>query len=307
MLRFFRVRNFERFQHYTDRRPPWIKMYRDLWDDPRFFSLSTHDRYVLISLFVVASQHDNKVPNNPEWLKAKILTKGPIPLEKLIATGWLEWVEQDASEVLAVPAEEEIAWESRAVSQATRTRIMERCGSKCVLCQSTDNLEVDHIQPISQGGNGEDENLQILCRKCNRSKHSATSRMSKYVDPSAASAVLAESYTSRARVPRDRSTETETDVYVAHGEFGRCRLTESQHEKLKTRLNGLTEHYINRFDRWADEDPKATAKRKAYNTILNWYDADVKKGTIPAQQQARLQEDPAAVERERQRIFGKAK
>src|SRR5262249_13633306 len=47
-LRFLRIRNFERFQHYKDRRPPWIKLYRDLWGDPRFFALSEENRYMLI-------------------------------------------------------------------------------------------------------------------------------------------------------------------------------------------------------------------------------------------------------------------
>lgn len=100
-MKCFRVRNFEKFQHYTDRRPPWIKLYKDLWHDPRFFILSESDRYQLISLFVLASQHDNKIPDNQEWLRHELCTSKPISLEKLIDTGWLEYLEQDASEVLA--------------------------------------------------------------------------------------------------------------------------------------------------------------------------------------------------------------
>src|SRR5690606_19747530 len=30
------VKNFERFQHYKDRNPPWIKLYNDLLDDYEF-------------------------------------------------------------------------------------------------------------------------------------------------------------------------------------------------------------------------------------------------------------------------------
>ena len=94
---FFKVRNFERFQHYTDRRPPWIKLYRDLWDDQRFYSLSDQERYLLIGIFIIASQQDNKVPFDTKWLQAKLLTRARIPLEKLIATGWIERLEQNAS------------------------------------------------------------------------------------------------------------------------------------------------------------------------------------------------------------------
>lgn len=97
----FRVRNFEKFQHYHDRRPPWIKLYRDLWDDPRFFDLSEADRYCLMALFVLASQHENKVSTNQKWLRVQLLMNRPIPLERLVDTGWLEYVEQDASKTLA--------------------------------------------------------------------------------------------------------------------------------------------------------------------------------------------------------------
>lgn len=40
----------------------------------------------------------------------------------------------------------------------------------CKLCLSSEYLEIDHIKPLSKGGLHLIENLQILCRKCNRSK-----------------------------------------------------------------------------------------------------------------------------------------
>ncbi len=40
----------------------------------------------------------------------------------------------------------------------------------CKNCSSSDYLEIDHIKPLSKGGLHVIENLQILCRKCNRSK-----------------------------------------------------------------------------------------------------------------------------------------
>ena len=98
---YFRVRNFERFQHYADRKPPWIKLYKDLWRDPRFFALSENDRYQLISLFILASQNDNKIPVNQDWLQHELCTKKAISLETLVASQWVEYLEQDASMVLA--------------------------------------------------------------------------------------------------------------------------------------------------------------------------------------------------------------
>lgn len=49
-------------------------------------------------------------------------------------------------------------------------RIAERDGNYCAECESTANLTLDHIIPVSKGGTNEDENLQLLCRPCNNEK-----------------------------------------------------------------------------------------------------------------------------------------
>lgn len=41
----------------------------------------------------------------------------------------------------------------------------------CVICQSRDNLEVDHVIPFSKGGKLEPGNAIILCKTCNLKKY----------------------------------------------------------------------------------------------------------------------------------------
>ena len=41
---------------------------------------------------------------------------------------------------------------------------------KCQNCGRVDNLTIDHIIPISKRGTDNPENLQCLCRRCNRRK-----------------------------------------------------------------------------------------------------------------------------------------
>lgn len=48
--------------------------------------------------------------------------------------------------------------------------VWQRDGGKCVKCNSQENLEFDHIIPISKGGSNTARNIQLLCEKCNREK-----------------------------------------------------------------------------------------------------------------------------------------
>lgn len=43
---------------------------------------------------------------------------------------------------------------------------------KCACCKETlERYEVDHIKPLSKGGDNGRENIQLLCVHCNRTKH----------------------------------------------------------------------------------------------------------------------------------------
>lgn len=68
------------------------------------------------------------------------------------------------------------------ISGATRREVIERDGRTCQLCgrpvvrrtqrrgrvQHADNLlTLDHLVPISRGGDSSAENLRVCCRRCN--------------------------------------------------------------------------------------------------------------------------------------------
>lgn len=50
------------------------------------------------------------------------------------------------------------------------TAVWNRDGGKCCFCGSSENLEFDHIIPISKGGATTFRNLQLLCKNCNIKK-----------------------------------------------------------------------------------------------------------------------------------------
>ena len=62
------------------------------------------------------------------------------------------------------------------INKATRYDILSRAGFKCQACGEKpmpDNevvLHIDHIVPVTIGGDSSEENLQVLCSLCNMSK-----------------------------------------------------------------------------------------------------------------------------------------
>ena len=57
------IKNWKKFQHFKDRRPPWIKLYRDLLDDDEWFTLSPASSKVLIMLWLLASEYVGVLPS----------------------------------------------------------------------------------------------------------------------------------------------------------------------------------------------------------------------------------------------------
>ncbi len=69
MADYLTIKNFSKFQRYKDRRPPWIKLYRDILDDMEIMSLSAEQFKLLVSLWLMASEFDNAlIPREmPVW------------------------------------------------------------------------------------------------------------------------------------------------------------------------------------------------------------------------------------------------
>jgi DNA-directed RNA polymerase subunit M/transcription elongation factor TFIIS len=59
---------------------------------------------------------------------------------------------------------------SRRITQEVKDKVWRRDEGKCVECGSNENLEFDHIIPLSKGGANTYRNIQLLCEPCNRKK-----------------------------------------------------------------------------------------------------------------------------------------
>jgi hypothetical protein len=58
----------------------------------------------------------------------------------------------------------------RHIPREVRQRVWQRYSGKCAECGATEYLEFDHIVPVAKGGSNSDQNVQLLCRKCNLQK-----------------------------------------------------------------------------------------------------------------------------------------
>lgn len=156
------VKNFERYQHYKDRTPPWIKLYNDLLDDYEFSVLPDASKAHLMLIWLLASRSQNQIPYDARWIANKIGATEPVDLDVLLKSGFLIEGVEDEKKVLD--------WGSRYIKKEVKDLVWKRDGGKCLACGSRANVEYDHIVPVSKGGTSDAENLQLLCSSCNRKK-----------------------------------------------------------------------------------------------------------------------------------------
>ena len=66
--------------------------------------------------------------------------------------------------------EQQRAFKREPIPEAVRHEVWRRDGGRCVDCGSRENLEFDHIVPVSKGGANTARNIELRCASCNRSK-----------------------------------------------------------------------------------------------------------------------------------------
>lgn len=94
------VKNWADHQHYADRNPSWIKLHRALLDDYEFCALPDHAKGHLVLIWLFASQHSGRVPNDARFLERKIGLNKTLDLDQLVSAGFLI-PEHSASTALA--------------------------------------------------------------------------------------------------------------------------------------------------------------------------------------------------------------
>ena len=91
-----RIRNWSKHQHFKDRTPPWIKLYRDILDDPDWHGLSGDDAKTLVGLWLVASEDETRtgaLPNSRKLAFRLRITESELNQQLNRMHSWLERVD----------------------------------------------------------------------------------------------------------------------------------------------------------------------------------------------------------------------
>ena len=87
-----RIKNWKKFQHFKDRRPPWVKLYRDILDDLQWHELDPLAAKVLVMLWLIASEDEGRIPDNKTLAFRLRLTESKT---KEVVIKLSHWLEQD--------------------------------------------------------------------------------------------------------------------------------------------------------------------------------------------------------------------
>jgi hypothetical protein len=90
-VKYFRLKNWDKFQHYKNRPTlSWIRLYLSTPDDVEFATLPDLEKGHLLLVFILAGIYRNRVPFNAELLQNRLHLKEPLNLELLRDKGFIE-------------------------------------------------------------------------------------------------------------------------------------------------------------------------------------------------------------------------
>ncbi|GJL53946.1 MAG: hypothetical protein NPIRA02_10780 [Nitrospirales bacterium] len=275
-----KIKNWERFQHFKDRRPLWIKLHRTLLDDYDFHSLSDFSAKHLIMIWLVCAESDGVVPD-VESLSFRLRIDPDSASKVLRELVERKFIVDDADEIYREVSAKDLAnkngFGNRYISQELKQKVWENFQGKCAYCESLERIEYDHIIPVSKGGSSEIDNLQLLCRPCNRKKRSRTKESGLIQTPAtqAQSSELSRRSLEKRRDREEIEKETEKEYIGNTSQHDIKKISSSKREleafevtdeiRLWAKAEDMPppDDWIGEFkDHWLSLDDKTLSKRK---------------------------------------------
>lgn len=114
----YKIKNWHQFQHFKDRTPPWIKLYRGLLDDVHFHSLDGDAAKTLIMLWLLASETDGYLP---DISVISFRLRVPVPSVSKALGSLNHWIIKDDGDAISGRYQDDISMISLTRSRETET------------------------------------------------------------------------------------------------------------------------------------------------------------------------------------------
>lgn len=93
-----KIKNWSKFQHFKDRKPPWVKLYRDVLDDMEWYELDPLASKVLVMCWLIASEDEGRLPNTKTLaFRLRMSEKQTIDCINKLS----HWLEQDDIDLIS--------------------------------------------------------------------------------------------------------------------------------------------------------------------------------------------------------------
>lgn len=80
--KFLSIKNFEKYQHYKHRNPPWIKLHLDILDDADFLKMPDASKWHYVGMLLLSSRHENKIPADDEYVTNRLGLRSKLDLSQ---------------------------------------------------------------------------------------------------------------------------------------------------------------------------------------------------------------------------------
>jgi hypothetical protein len=97
----YKIKGWDKFQHFKDRRPPWIKLYRDILDDPDWHELDGDTAKALVALWLLASEDEEQKGALPDVRRIAFRLRISEKQAKQTLTKLSSWLIQDDINVIS--------------------------------------------------------------------------------------------------------------------------------------------------------------------------------------------------------------
>lgn len=124
-MSYFRIVGWTDLQHYKNRNPPWIKLHNEWLSSKMWVTLDDTSRVLAIACMLLASRTDNKIPNDPDYVRRVAYLNQDPDFSPLISCGFLSIcgqsdgaVQADASNMQADASNSYISLDQRRGKQS---------------------------------------------------------------------------------------------------------------------------------------------------------------------------------------------